>query len=250
MLMPARRILGIATLLLISAAAAPPAYQNGRQRGPRPPYGLPRNREINVFNEVGTRIWYAHMLVNPVYGTRSAYYGSDPDTVAHQLSPSAVQRYELKSTERILIRLFDENPALIDPSERRGREFLLQSGKNYRLVRRDDGSVGVWLIADAGTVEIRNGVSEDLSYDLIHLDSQGQEHRLTIDIAPRGTNYHNVRGTVECLPGLQSQRTNNGQATTTITADRSYVLRLDPAGRLTSPQGNWDLFDDAPEEMP
>ena len=198
----ARSVLGIAAVLLIASVSASRAQQDHSSSDSRPPYRLPRNREINMFNEVGTRVWYAHMLVNPTYGTRSAYYGSDPDTVAHQLAPSAVGRYELKSTELIRIRLFNENPALLVPSEQGGREFLLQPGHNYRLVRLEDGGVRIWTLANTGIVEVRNEVGEDLTYDLVHLDAKGQEHRLTIDIAPKGINYHNVRGTIECLPGL------------------------------------------------
>ena len=235
-------VLKIAAISLLASSPVSHLHQQSNHSDSRPAYRLPRNREINLFNEVGTRVWYAHMLVNPTYGTRSAYYGSDPDTVAHQLAPSAVGRYELKSTELVRIRLFDENPALLAPAEQRGREFLLQPGHNYRLVRLEDGGVAIWTLANTGIVEIRNEVSDDLTYDLVHLDSEGQEHRLTIDIAPRGINYHNVRGTIECLPGLPSQRRSNVPFATTVTAGRSYVLRLDPQGRMTATEGNWDLF--------
>lgn len=237
-----RTVFGISVVLLLSVASAPYAHADEPRPDARPPYRLPRNHEINMFNEVGTQVWYAHMLVNPVYGTRSAYYGSDPDTVAHQLAASAVGRYELKSTEMIRIRLFDENPALVAPSERRGREFRLLVGRNYRLVRLSDGGVGIWTMANTGTVVIRNELNAEVSYDLTQVDSEGHEHRLTIDIAPGGTNFHNVRGTITLQPGQQQQRLEREAISIPITAGRSYVFRLDPEGRMTSGDGNWDLF--------
>lgn len=231
----------IAMVLLIAAAPVEPEREADRRPAPRDSYRLPRNREINLFNEVGTRVWYAHMLVNPAHGTRSAYYGSDPDTVAHQLASSAVQRYEVKATELIRIRLFDEDPARVAPQQQRGREYQLEAGQNYRLVRNDNDEVGIWRMAKTGIVKIRNQLGESLSYDLIQVDSDGQNHRMTIDLAPKGTNYHNVRGTIECVLGLPNQRFGE-QRTIAVTAGESYVFRRDPQGRLTSAEGNWDLF--------
>jgi hypothetical protein len=91
-------------------------------------------------------------------------------------------------------------------------------------------------------VIIRNEFGQDLSYDLVHLDSDGQPHRLTIDIAPGGTNYHNVRGTIELLPGLQQQRRDAESISVPITQGHTYVLRADSEGRMTSPEGTWDVF--------
>jgi hypothetical protein len=91
---------------------------------------------------------------------------------------------------------------------------------------------------------MKNLLDNDVHYEFMH-GAGGNRTGLksvTVTLAPGGSKFHNVPGSVDCLLGLRHGRASAEPAIMKIEAGRQYEFRYDANGRMTSPEGRWDLF--------
>jgi len=198
-------------------------------------YATPRNHEILIFNDVPEAIRFAVETLNPGHGTRSANYGIDARTTEHQVAGDSTIRYEVKPSERVKLRLLGAG---------QGRESTLDADHSYRLERDADGQVTLSEVPDVGVAVVTNRLGNDVHYEIMHgagSDRLGLRS-VIITLAPGGRKYHNVTGSVDIMLGLRHARQSAEPAVGNVDAGGRYEFRYDPNGRMTAPEGRWDLY--------